>query len=106
MSGNLKLTAGFLDDWFVLDGGGNWASVEGNSAEWGEVAGVLEASESGIQHKRLACWKIEDGRSWEFYSPRNRSGVADHIVMPAGDALALAAHIRKVLAAYASPGAS
>lgn len=96
---DLRLVAGPFDDWFVLHGGANWASIEGTAEEWREVADALEAGKGDVRHKRLAA-TLRNGE-WGFYSPRNAAGERDHVRLAPKHGPALAAHIRTVLAAYA-----
>lgn len=96
-SAELTLVASSLSDWFVLEGGGNWASVEGPAAEWLEIAKGLE-DRADVRFKRC-CAHLRHSL-WDFSSPRNSTGPADSIVLPVDEGKILADHIRKVIAAY------
>ena len=93
----LTLVHGGMDDWFALEGGANWACVEGHSAEWREVVLGIRSNES-VHHKRLAFERVAD--ELRFWSPRNSRGEVDVVTHPAAEAEALATHIERVLAAY------
>lgn len=91
----------WLDNWYVLDGGGNWASVEGSSAEWREIAECLRSGRvHGVRHKRAAV--AREAGYWDFWSPRNATGFGDHLRIAIKHGEAMADHIDSVLAAYAS----
>ncbi|MCZ2441489.1 MAG: hypothetical protein LC119_15145 [Burkholderiales bacterium] len=81
-------------DWLSLEGGGNWASVEGPAEEWLEVAAALRSG-TAVHHKRLALWQDGDG-AWFMRSPRNAMSERDQVRID--DREALAAEIDAVLA--------
>ena len=90
----------WLDDWFVLEGGGNWASVEGTSQEWREIAECLRSGRGpGVRFKRCSVSK-EPGDYWDFHSPRNATGLGDHLRIALKHGPVMADHIDGVLAAY------
>lgn len=91
----------WLDDWFVLSGGSNRASVEGPAAEWLEVAEALEAGKGDVHHKRL-CAYLRRGE-WRFWSPRNATA-NDYAALPEKHGRALGMHIRAVVNAYVYAG--
>lgn len=80
--------------WYVLDGGGTWASVEGFASQWREIAvGLRERKAVGF--RRAALW-WSDGFG-HMQSPRNACSESDTILIREGDADELASHIEGVL---------
>jgi hypothetical protein len=94
----LLVASAWLDGWYVLEGGGNRASVEGTATEWREVADALRSGKGGAHFKRLAAHK--SGDTWAFWSPRNATSESDRALVAVKHGPALADHIDKVLAAY------
>lgn len=94
----LQLTKSeWIDDWYVLEGGCNWASVEGTAEEWHELARAMK-KKANKSFKRCAVALQPDG-SFVFWSPRNSTGEEDSVRCPAEDARALEEHIIAVLGA-------
>lgn len=92
----LTLRFGSFANWYVLEGGANWASIEGDASEWIAVANALRHRDS-VRFKRLACTKTDKG--WDLYAPRNACGSRDTVHLPEKDGAALADDIARCLAA-------
>jgi len=60
----------WLDDWYVLQGGGG-ASVEGTLEEWKAIAAGIRAGEN-VAFRRVACQITPGGV--DLWSPRNACG--------------------------------
>ena len=93
---NLTLRAAWAN-WYVLDGGSNWASVEGTIEEWQAISKGLREG-TPVHHRRCAMWFSEDGKSIFLNSPRNASGERDRIEIKREDATYLALLIEDGLA--------
>lgn len=71
-----------LDDWYVLRGGGNWASVEGEACQWRAIAKGLREGKP-VRFKRCAI-----DREGGLYSPRNAHSDRDIVRVPEPNVLA------------------
>lgn len=84
-------------DWYVIQGGGNGASVEGDADEWLDIARGLEMAEAR-SHTRCGLRWTDSGA--ELYSPRNSCGDRDHAKVKAPGSFAK--HIREVVETHAT----
>ncbi len=91
----LWLDQGPFEDWFVLRGGKNWASLEGTAADWRGIAKAL-VERRNYSEKRIAVRFKDDVAT--LYSPRNAVGENDSVVVD--DCPALAQHIEDELRNY------
>lgn len=90
-------------DWYVLRGGGNWASVEGPRDEWVAIAAAIDewaalagavAWNTVLSYRRCAVEFTM--RGLRFWSPRNACSPEDCIAVPEDDVSRLVANIRAV----------
>lgn len=74
-------------DWYSLQGGGQWASVEGTAEEWREIARAMK----GRHHesfRRCAVACRVDG-TVHLWSPRNATGDSDVVKLTEAEARTL-----------------
>lgn len=88
--------------WYVLRGGGNWASIEGDGGQWAEIAEAMRAR-LRRQFKRVAVAGAGPGFAVTLWSPRNAIGANDHVELTAAEADALADRIVVVLRQAGEP---
>ena len=84
------------DNWYVLRGGTNWASVEGEAEEWLEIACGIIAGKN-VHHRRCAAYRDDAG--YTFSSPRNSTSERDSVWMDHDEAKVLAKQIVDTLRA-------
>lgn len=98
MNLTLERSLGDDSDWWSLRGGGNWASVEGTADEWREVARLLFAGKLATFYGSSSrCAVRVDETGAVLWSPRNKSGDRDDVVVPSRDMARLAAEILSAL---------
>lgn len=98
-----RIAPGLLDDWYVLEGGRNWADVEGTADEWRAIAVAIRARKRE-SFKRAAVAGAGPGKLVTLWSPRNACGANDHVELTAEEADALAAQIDQLLSEVGPDG--
>lgn len=83
----------WLDDWYSLEGGSNWASIEGPAEEWLAIAAALRARGSASFKRCAVSHSAGTGFVAALWSPRNAYSINDYVELTAAEADALAAGI-------------
>lgn len=86
---NVKLVRSVcLGNWYVLEGGNNWACIEGEYAEWHLVAHnlVVDGPDATLASFRRLCVRRLGGRliAW---SPRNARSEEDYVTIASPEEL-------------------
>lgn len=82
------------EDWYVLEGGTNWAQVEGDASEWRAIAAGIRSGQT-VRFKRCAVSVGETHIGLE--SPRNSRGDDDLVLIEKRLGEDLVAHILAVV---------